>query len=71
MLPAHIEDDPYEALLYLYYCVNYKDEQLFKLILTRTSNLLGIASEIQVLIKDGRSYRRLCDSDSFDRKKFN
>jgi len=42
LLPAHLENDPFEALLYLYFCVRYYDEQLFKVILTRTSNLLGI-----------------------------
>ncbi len=42
LLPAYLEEDPYEAILYLYFCVRYYDEQLFKVILTRTSNLLGI-----------------------------
>jgi hypothetical protein len=26
MLPPHIEEDPYEAILYLYFCVRYYDE---------------------------------------------
>lgn len=46
LIPVHIENDPYEALLYLYFCVRYLDEQLFKVILSRASNLLGIQSEI-------------------------
>jgi hypothetical protein len=36
MIPPYVEDDPYEALLYLYYTVRYYDEQLFKVILTRS-----------------------------------
>lgn len=56
LLPSYLDDDPYEALLYLYFCVRYYDEQLFKVILTRTSNLLGIAADVQVLVRDARSY---------------
>lgn len=71
LIPAHIENDPYEALLYLYFCVRYLDEQLFKVILTRASNLLGIQSEVQMLVRDARSYQRLTVEDSMDRFRFN
>lgn len=71
LIPEHIENDPAEALLYLYFCVRYLDEQLFKVVLTRASHLLGIQSEIQMLVKDARSYQRLTVEDSMDRFRFN
>lgn len=36
LIPSYLEDDPYEALLFLYYTVRYYDEHLFKVILTRS-----------------------------------
>ncbi len=36
LLPINLENDPDEALLYLYFCVRYFDEHLFKVILSRT-----------------------------------
>jgi len=40
-------------------------------ILTRATNLLGVQADIQLLVKDARSYQRLTESDSYDRMKFN
>ena len=28
-LPVNLENDPYEALLYIYFCVRYYDEHIF------------------------------------------
>ena len=46
MLPVNLENDPYEALLYIYFSVRYYDEHIFKVILKLTSNLMGISSDI-------------------------
>lgn len=45
-LPVCLENDPSEALLYVYFCVRYYDEHIFQVILQITSNLMGITSEI-------------------------
>jgi hypothetical protein len=37
LLPISLESDPSEALLYLYFCVRYFDEHMFKVILSRTN----------------------------------
>jgi hypothetical protein len=70
-LPDNLDDDPSEALLYLYFTVRYFDEQLFKVILSRTYNLRGTDVEVQNLFKDSRSYSRLTVENSFDRIKLN
>ena len=43
-------------MLYLYFCVRYYDEQMYKVILSRTSNLEGAYLDIQQIVKDPRSY---------------
>lgn len=46
LLPLTLESDPEEALLYLYFCVRYYDEHIFKVILTRTNYLSGSSPEL-------------------------
>ena len=59
-------------MLYLYFCVRYFDEQMYKVILSRTNNLDGAYLDIQQIVKDPRSYQKLSsDQDSLDRFKFN
>ena len=45
-LPVNLENDPYEALLYIYFCIRYYDEHIFYVILRVTSNLMGISTDI-------------------------
>ena len=46
-LPKELESDSDLAMLYLYFCVRYYDEQLYKVILSRTNNLEGAFLDIQ------------------------
>ncbi len=71
VLPLSVENDPLEALLYIYFTVRYYDEHLFKVILSRTSNLLGLDMDTQSLFRDARSYHRLVDERSYDRWRLN
>lgn len=71
LLPISLEHDPAEALLYLYFCVRYFDEHMFKVILSRTNQLEGADTEIERMMKDPRIFWRLTDQDSFDRYSFN
>lgn len=57
--------------MYLYFCVRYFDEHLFKVILTRTHQLQGADSEIERMMQDPKIYSRLTDPNSFDRFEFN
>lgn len=61
LLPISLESDPSEALLYLYFCVRYFDEHMFKVILSRTNQLEGADPEIERMMKDPRIFRRLTD----------
>ena len=61
MLPPGLEDDHDLALLYLYFCIRYLDEQLYKVILSRTNNLEYTYIDIQSLVKDPRSFHKLSD----------
>lgn len=71
MLPINLESDPSEALLYLYFCVRYFDEHMFKVILTRTQHMEGADPEIEKMMKDPKIYSRLTDTSSFDSFEFN
>ena len=44
-LPADLQEDPDEAVLYIYYSVRYYDEQMFKVILQKTNNMQGASSK--------------------------
>jgi hypothetical protein len=71
LLPITLESDPDEALLYLYFCVRYYDEQIFKVILTRTHYLTGSTPEIEKMMRDPRIFSRLTDESSFDKYTLN
>jgi hypothetical protein len=71
LLPISLESDPNEALLYLYFCVRYFDEHLFKVILSRTNHIEGGDPEIEKMMKDPRIFNRLTDEKSFDRYSLN
>ena len=71
LLPANLDSDPKEALLYLYFCIRYYDEHLFKVILSRTRNLEAASPEVQMLVRDSRSYHRLTSEDNFDKFRLN
>ena len=44
-LPENLNDDPDEAVLYIYYSVRYYDEQMFKVILQKTNNMQSASSK--------------------------
>ena len=46
LLPEDIVQDSDLGLLYLYFCIRYYDEQLYKVILSRTNNLEGAYIDI-------------------------
>ena len=71
LLPTNLDSDPSEAILYLYFCIRYYDEHLFKVILSRTRNLEAAAPEVQMLVRDSRSYHRLTSEENFDRFRLN
>ena len=56
LLPAGLEEDSDLALLYLYFCIRFYDEQMYKVILSRTNYLDGAFTDIQQIVKDPRSY---------------
>lgn len=72
LLPDEIVQDSDLGLLYLYFCIRYYDEQLYKVILSRTNNLEGAYIDIQQIVKDKQSYYKLTSNqDSYDRFKLN
>lgn len=71
LLPANLDSDPSEALLYLYFTVRYFDEHLFKVILSRTNKMEGADPEIERMMRDPKIYSRLTLTGSFDRFEFN
>ena len=72
LLPEDIVQDSDLGLLYLYFCIRYYDEQLYKVILSRTNNLEGAYIDIQQIVKAKQSYYELTSKqDSYDRFKLN
>ena len=71
LLPISLETDANEALLYLYFCVRYYDEHMFKVILSRTNHLEGAHPDIEKMMRDPRIFGRLTDDKSFDRYSLN
>ena len=71
LLPRGLENDPDEALLYLYFCARNMDESMFKVILTRTRNMENAPLDVRQLFRDSRSYSKLVVKTSFARQNLN
>ena len=57
--------------MYLYFSVRYYDEHMYKVILSKTSNMQMASPDIQIIFKDMKSFHRLTGEDSYDRFKLN
>jgi hypothetical protein len=71
MMPAYLNHDLKEAVLYAYFSVRYFDDHIYKVIQTRTSNFAGDPELFKLLGRD-HSYQKLTSDESkYSRYKLN
>jgi hypothetical protein len=62
LISDQLKEDLDDAFLYIYYCVRYKDDQIFKIILTKTDRFKNCANLDMVrLLTQDRAYARLTE----------
>jgi len=72
MLPISLNEDYHEALLYLFFCLRYLEEHLYKVILSRCDYFKNsnFDAETKRILKDPRSFSRLQMETSYEMFKF-